>query len=337
MTLRLVQLQRPNHDRRIARVEDDRLRLLKQFDSVFSLAWAALERKTSLVRLVEDNLSADHLDYDPVYRLESEWRLLPALDHPHEEGRCLVSGTGLTHKSSALTRQAMHVQEQGGAAAVTDSLRMLQWGLEGGRPAPGQVGAQPEWFYKGRGEVLRAHGEPLDVPAFADDGGEEGELVGLYFIAPDGTPRRLGLCTGNEFSDHVMERKNYLYLAPSKLRTCAIGPELVVDAAFDDVRGTARVERGGQTLWTSALRSGRENMSHTLANLEHHHFKYPSHRRPGDVHVHFLGADSFSFGEKIRLQNGDVLGVEFEGLGRPLRNTVRWAADQPALIRVEPL
>ena len=32
----------------------------------------------------------------------------------------------------------------------------------------------------------------------------------------------------NEFSDHVMERQNYLYLAHSKLRSCSFGPELLV-------------------------------------------------------------------------------------------------------------
>jgi hypothetical protein len=231
----------------------------------------------------------------------------------------------------------MHVQEQGTSAQETDSLRIFRWGLEGGKPAPGQVGTPPEWFYKGRGEILRAHGEPLDIPSFADDGGEEGEIAGLYLIAPNGTPRRLGLCVGNEFSDHIMERKNYLYLAPSKLRTCALGPELVVDTAFEDVHGSARVERAGQTLWSSALKSGEQNMSHTLANLEHHHFKYSSHCRPGDVHIHFFGADAFSFGEKLALQDGDVMVVEFEGFGRPLRNPLRKAASRPELIRVEPL
>ena len=37
-------------------------------------------------------------------------------------------------------------------------------GLEGGKPAAGQVGAQPEWFYKGDGSILVAHGR---APAHA--------------------------------------------------------------------------------------------------------------------------------------------------------------------------
>src|SRR5437762_2094666 len=136
MPLRLVQLKHPGDGRRVALVEGDHLRLLARFDSIYSLADTALRERTGLAAMVQGNLSNQRLDYDPVYRLQSEWRLLPALDHPHEESRCLVSGTGLTHKSSALTRQAMHVPEQGSAAQETDSLRMFRWGLEGGKPAP---------------------------------------------------------------------------------------------------------------------------------------------------------------------------------------------------------
>src|SRR5205085_7625039 len=107
---------------------------------------------------------------------------------------------------------------------------------------------------------------------------------GAYLIGPDGAPYRVGLLQGNEFSDHVMEAQNYLYLAPSKLRTCSLGPELVVEAEFDNVPGRVRVERGGAVVWEAALASGDRVMCHTLANLEHHHFKYDVHRRPGGVH-----------------------------------------------------
>jgi len=48
--------------------------------------------------------------------------------------------------------------------APTDSMRMYQWGVDGGRPEAGEIGVSPEWFYKGTGAVLRAHGDPLEVP-----------------------------------------------------------------------------------------------------------------------------------------------------------------------------
>jgi hypothetical protein len=64
-------------------------------------------------------------------------------------------------------------------------------------------------------------------------------------------------------------------------------------------------------------------MCHSLSNLEHHHFKFDGHRRPGDVHVHFFGAHSLSFGDGIVLRDGDWVGVGYEGFGRALRNPVR--------------
>jgi hypothetical protein len=219
----------------------------------------------------------------------------------------------------------------------TDSLKMYRIGLAGGRPPPGEIGAAPEWFYKGYGTIVRAHGEPLDVPNYGDDGGDEAEIAGVYLIAPDGSPIRVGLVQGNEFSDHVMEAKNYLYLAPSKLRTCALGPELVVGADFADVAGTIRVERGARVVWQATLASGERAMSHTLANLEHHHFKYAAHCRPGDVHVHFFGADHFSFRDRVRLEDGDVMAVSFNGFGRPLRNPVRIDRSQSAAVVVKVL
>ena len=66
-------------------------------------------------------------------------------------------------------------------------------------------------------------------------------------------------------------------------------------------------------------------MCHSLQNIEHHHFKYEAHRRPGDVHVHFFGTDCLSFSDGIRLQEGDVMQVACKGFGRPLRNSVRVA------------
>src|SRR5581483_11792329 len=153
-----------------------------------------------------------------------------------------------------------------------------------GRPAPGEIGISPEWFYKGCGTILRAHGQSLVVPAFAGDGGEEPEVAGLYVIDDEGRPRRVGMAMANEFSDHVVEKQNYLYLAHSKLRTCSMGPELVVDPDFRDVPGMVAVERAGATLWSHRIATGETNMSHSVANLEHHHFKYDVHRRPGDAH-----------------------------------------------------
>jgi hypothetical protein len=332
--IRLVQLSHPKKGRRVAAVDDNTLRLLSSVGSIYELAQNALTSGRSLAKSVGSSMSDESLNYDDVYNGKSAWRLLPAYDHPGEPARCLVTGTGLTHKKSAATRQAMHVNPN---APLSDSMRMYQSGLEGGRPRPGKIGVSPEWFYKGCGTILRAHGEPLDVPAFALDGGDEAEVAGAYIIDADGAPRRVGLVLANEFSDHEFEEKNYLYLAHSKLRTCSIGPELIVDADFDDARGNVRIQRGRKTIWSKPFATGEKNMSHTVANLEHHHFKYPEHRRPGDAHVYFFGADAFSFGDKIRLHDGDVMEIELAGFGRALKNPIRIDRSKPKLVQVKPI
>ncbi len=222
-------------------------------------------------------------------------------------------------------------------AAPTDSLRMYELGVEGGRPAPGSIGNAPEWFYKGNGTLLRGHNDTLDVPAHAQDGGEEPEIAGVYLVDGAGVPRRLGMAVGNEFSDHGLEGRNYLYLAASKLRQSAVGPELVLDPDFSDVAGEVAIERDGRVLWSRAIRTGEAAMCHSLENMEHHHFKFENHRRPGDLHVHYFGADAFSFGAGLVLQTGDVMRVQFEGFGRALRNAVVVDRTPPRLVNVPPI
>lgn len=255
--------------------------------------------------------------------LLSSGRVLPPLTE--EPGtRLLVSGTGLTHTGSVQQRDQMHQAAQT-EGPKSDSRKIFELGLAGGRPEPGRRGAAPEWFYKGDGRILRGPGQPLEVPPFAPDGGEEPEVVALYAVDEHGVPHRLGFTQGNEWSDHVTENVNYLYLAPSKLRTCAIGPELVTDLAFDDVRGRCRVLRGAECIYDSGeLTTGERNMCHSLANLEDHHFKFAQHRQPGDLHVHFLGTSKLSFQHRRwQYQDGDAIEVTFAGLGAPLRNPVR--------------
>lgn len=314
-------------------VEEPKLRVLGDCSSVYELARSAVRENGRLREVVERLVSSQQVEYDEAYEGRSEWRLLPPIDHP-EPSRCFVTGTGLTHQASADNRQSMHISTP---AESTDSMKMYQIGLDGGRPERGCVGAAPEWFYKGVGTIVRAANEPLNVPAHADDGGDEAEIAGIYLIGDDGAPFRIGLAQGNEFADHVLEAKNYLYLAASKLRDCALGPELVIEPKFDDVPGRAMVERGGKVIWQAPQASGERWMCHSLANLEHHHFKHDEHRRPGDVHVHFFGADAFSFKDRLRLEDGDVMSVSFEGFGRPLRNPIRIERGEQKLVSVKSL
>ncbi len=331
--MRFVQLK-AGDARRVAVVEEPKLRLLREFDSMYSLAQAAIASGGKLTSVATNHLTDDSLDYEPVYNGSGKWRLLPPIDHPHEIARCLVSGTGLTHLGSARDRASMHMAKE---QELTDSMKMFRWGLEGGRPGKGEIGIAPEWFHKGYGSVVHAHGEPLLIPAYAEDGGEEAEIAVVYVIGPDGQPYRVGMTQGNEFSDHRFEKKNYLNLAGSKLRTCAIGPELIVDPDFRSLPGTVTIARNGKKFWSQPISSGEEEMSHSLRNLEHHHFKFDLHRRPGDVHIHFLGAHSLSFGQGIELKDGDVMEIHFDGFGRPLRNPVEVAGKKDSPLVVIPL
>ncbi|MGE0610246.1 MAG: AraD1 family protein [Pirellulales bacterium] len=268
--------------------------------------------------------------------------LLPVdLDDLHH---MVVTGTGLTHLGSMQSRDQMHAVAAAATSAEeeakkSDSKKMFEMGLRGGRPPAGERGVAPEWFYKGNGHVLRASGQPLDLPDFALDGGEEPELVGCYYIDARGMPRRLGFALGNEWSDHATEKINYLYLAPSKLRTCAVGPELVLDWDFQHVELRCTVTQGGKTIYDSGpLLSGEQHMSHTLANCEDHHFKYPQHRQPGDVHLHYFGTSKLSHGTRDwQYAAGDEIKIEAPGFSAPLVNIVRVIdAGGPQPTRVQP-
>ena len=330
MPLRLVQYRPEAGGRAVAAMADaGPARRLVGVDSVHALALEALDAGMSLSDLAEIRATGEVVDLDLA---ELEGRLLPPIDHP-DPAHLKMTGTGLTHLGSAEGRDRMH--KAAAAGAETDSMRMFRMGLESGKPGAGQIGAQPEWFYKGDGSSLTAAGRPLISPAFALDGGEEPEIAGIYIIDGSGTPRRLGYALANEFSDHVTERGNYLWLAHSKLRAAAVGPELRLGDLPQDVRGVSRIVRDGATLWEKPFLSGEANMSHSLANLEHHHFKYDLFRRPGDVHVHFFGTATLSFAEGVFARAGDRFEIEAGPFRMTLRSTLEVAT--PEEVRVTDL
>ncbi|MFN7102627.1 MAG: AraD1 family protein [Pseudorhizobium sp.] len=303
-------------------------RVLRGVASTYELAMGAIEAGQSLAERIETLGYAEDID---LQRAQDEGRLTIPVSH-EDPAHFFVAGTGLTHLGSADGRDKMHKAAQS-AEKPTDSMRMFQMGVEGGKPADGQVGVQPEWFYKGDGSQLRATGEDLISPAFALDGGEEPELAAIYLIGPDGTPFRLGFCLANEFSDHVTEKGNYLWLAHSKLRQAALGAELIVGDLPAHVEGTSRVRRGNEVIFEKPFLSGEANMSHSIANLEHHNFKYDLFRRPGDLHVHFFGTATLSFSEGIKTEPGDVFEIAAEPFKLPLVNRLAVAPAAPVTVR----
>ena len=299
-------------------VDGEPARIVPGATSSIALARAAMAAGDTLRSYVEGCGVGDVVDLSSV-------TLLAPVDHA-DPAHLFLTGTGLTHLGSAEGRDKMHRAAAEGAA-LTDSMKMFLMGVDGGKPGHGAIGVQPEWFYKGDGSMLVTPGEPLRAPSFALDAGEEPEIAGIYLIDDDGTPVRIGFALGNEFSDHVTERGNYLWLAHSKLRTAALGPELLLGDLPGDVRGTSRILRDGAVLWQKPFLSGEANMSHSIDNLEQHHFKYPLFRRPGDVHVHFFGTATLSFSEGVTTLPGDVFEIEASPFRLPVRNPV--AADAP--------
>lgn len=325
MALRFIQLYDEGGSRVLAAALDDGpAHRVNRVDSLYSFAAEAIAQSEPL-RACLDRLGTGSIV--DLISAANEKRLLPAIDH-EDHGRLHLTGTGLTHLGSAQSRDSMH--KMAASEATTDSMRMFLMGVEGGKPEGGRIGVQPEWFFKGDGSCVVGPGEDLRSPDFALDGSEEPELAGVYMIGPDGNPRRLGFVLANEFSDHVTEQRNYLWLAHSKLRPAALGAELITGALPSHVQGTSRIVRDGEVLWQKPFVSGEANMSHSIANLEHHHFKYELFRRPGDIHVHFFGTATLSFADSIRTRENDNFEIEAEPFRLPLRNRLR-KAESPAV------
>jgi hypothetical protein len=314
--MRLMQV-RGKAGRQVVATDKGKSWFVGRYKSVYDLASAAIAKKATLAAIVKTAGSKG--EADPAALLKAG-RVLPPIDHS-DPAHLYVAGTGLTHLGSAATRDSMHQKVTSVAEeTLTDSMKMFRMGLEGGKPPKGKMGVQPEWFYKGDGASVVAPGKPLVSPWFAADGGEEPEVAGVYLIGKDGTPFRLGYVLLNEFSDHVTERGNYLWLAHSKLRPVSFGPELLLGALPADVRGTSRIRRGKEVIFEQPFLTGEANMSHSLANLEAHHFKYDAFRHPGDVHIHTYGTATLSVAAGIVTKPGDVFEISAPEFGLPLVN-----------------
>ena len=299
--MRLAQFIDENDRRALAVTARGESRLVKGARTALDLARQAIAEGVPLRKLVADRGVGKPVD---LARALKERRVLAPIDHK-DPAHVVVTGTGLTHLGSAEGRDKMH-KDLADPSKLTDSMRMFKLGLEGGKPGRNETGAQPEWFYKGDGSTLAAPEGDLPSPAFA---------------------------LGNEFSDHITERHNYLWLAHSKLRPASVGPELLVGDLPADIHGMSRIRRGREVIWEKGFLSGEQNMAHSIANLEAHHFKYSLFRRPGDVHVHFFGTATLSFSDGVKTQKGDVFEIESETFGLPLRNRLTLEKAPKARVR----
>ena len=333
--MKLIQLSNVDNSRIVGLILENKVfnitKANNEFETTYKLINYSITNNQNLDELLNKLLDkANPLDfsYDEILNSNNKNELpkiLVPIDHP-DPYRLFISGTGLTHTGSVKSRDMMHNDNEE-KKDQTDSAKMFQMGIEGGKPEEGKIGVAPEWFYKGNGTNLKGPNDLLEIPNFSLDGGEEPEVVGCYFIDPEGNPVRLGFTLGNEFSDHETEQINYLYLAHSKMRNCSIGPELDTSLQFKDISINCDIERDGGKIYKSGpIKSGEEYMSHSLSNMEYHHFKYDIHRLPGDLHLHYFGTSQLSYSTRDwKFKSGDKIIISSEEFDGSLKNEVKKA------------
>ena len=331
--MKLIQLSNVDNSRIVGLVLENKVfnitKANNEFETTFKLINYSITNNQNLDELLNkllDKANPIDFSYDEILNSNNKNELpkiLVPIDHP-DPYRLFISGTGLTHTGSVKSRDMMHNDNEE-KKDQTDSAKMFQMGIEGGKPEEGKIGVAPEWFYKGNGTNLKGPNDLLEIPNFSLDGGEEPEVVGCYFIDPEGNPVRLGFTLGNEFSDHETEQINYLYLAHSKMRNCSIGPELDTSLEFKDISINCDIERDGGKIYKSGpIKSGEEYMSHSLSNMEYHHFKYDIHRLPGDLHLHYFGTSQLSYSTRDwKFKSGDKIIISSEEFDGSLKNEVK--------------
>jgi len=314
--MRIIQFIDNQNRPQVGTVRSNLVRPLDKVQSVYELFMHSDKLGIAFSDAVLSLETNSSFDYE---ELMTRGAILLPVDHP-DPYHTWVTGTGLTHLGSATSRDQMHKGKDFNSDQLTDSIKIFQAGIKNGKLLDNKPGVQPEWFFKGNGLSVSPPGANIISPAFALNGGEEPEVAGIYIIDKNGMPKRLGFVIGNEFSDHEMEKLNYLYLAHSKLRPCSYGPELLIGDLPSEVKGKSMIIRNGEKLWEKEFFTGEGYMSHNIANLEYHHFKYDLFRQPGDLHVHFFGTSVLSFTDNIIAEDGDLFVIEAEGMGKPLIN-----------------
>jgi len=256
----------------------------------------------------------DPIDFSSFFKAN---RLLPLLNgFPLE--KILISGTGLTHKNSAILRTSMYANDE-----ATDAQKIYQSGLLVGKPTIPALGAIPEWFFKGFGSQLKTTEDHLGINAYNFFVGEEAELAVIYYIDGNCIPNSLGFCLGNELSDHGLEKKNHYYLAQSKLLECAIGPEIFIGELPEFICGNVSIVSPSEVKWQANLRTGQSRMNHSLANLEYHIFKHSVICQPKTMHVFYLGADVVSYVDNVKIDSGDEIIINMDLFNFELRNIIQ--------------
>ncbi len=204
---------------------------------------------------------------------------------------------------------------------VTDSMRMFQWGIEGGRPAIGAIGIAPEWFYKGDGSTLRAPFDASRFPAMRRMVAKKAELAGDL-------PDRGGWHTishwdggGKRILGSPIRKTNYLNLAGSKLRPAALGRSwslILISAMCRRSSHRASAER----LWQSGSPAAKKICATVLPIWSIITSSSTDTGNQATCTSTSLAPSSLLW-RRIVLQDGDWIEVRFEGFGSALRNPIQ--------------
>jgi hypothetical protein len=184
--------------------------------------------------------------------------------------------------------------------------------------------AQPNWFFKGLGDVLKVSGEPLRVPGQALAVTEEAEVVLVYIGDADGVPRYAGYTFGNDLTDIGRFRAHNGHLSYAKLCDAGIAPWLFLGTPPAHVTGHVTIERAGTTAWQGTFITGAKALHYGLRDITAELFSYASLRHPGRVHYVYLGADRSSFHSGFSTADRDRITIEFATHGVRLTHPVHW-------------
>jgi hypothetical protein len=188
--------------------------------------------------------------------------------------------------------------------------------------------ARGDWFFRGNGSTLVGAGRPLPCPQFAEQNAPTPQLAGIFVIAEDGTPCRVGFALAHPLTDLALRAGPAS--GHAQLRASAVGPELVLGELPEAISATARVVRGESTVgsWPLVLAPSAA----AIAEATQAHFRYDMHRRPGDVHFHFFGQPAGS--DAVPAEIGDLCELEAPAFGHLLRSPLSRVASFMPPVRV---
>ncbi|MEY2248135.1 FAH family protein [Streptomyces sp. BF23-18] len=184
--------------------------------------------------------------------------------------------------------------------------------------------AQPNWFVKGLGEVLKVSGEPLSVPPGAVALCEEAEVVLVFATDEHGSPRYAGYTFGNDLTDIGRFRRHAGHLSYAKLCDAGVAPWLFLDEPPRSVTGRVTIERDGARVWEGDFTTGTKALHYGLEDMMAGLFSHGALLHPGRVHYVYLGADRSSFHGGFTMADRDRVTLDFESHGVSLANTVFW-------------